>query len=288
MLTFLIAARAVGVTAPVSRLLPLAFLSMMAMVLPNIGGWGPREGVTAWAFSAAGLGAGRGAATAVAYGVMVLAASLPGGLVLLSGCLAQRRGRAPRRSSALASPKSSRRENVMNTSETTIRSESRLAIASSVPEVWAYICDVGRWPQWAPTVGECWVHGGGPLVPGARVEQRAKLIFGTTRYRAQHVTTVEAPRSLAFAGPMGTSAARWGMEFAPIDGGQTEAEMWVEVDLTNVMRALPSRALKGRIQRVMDIEMAAIKAAVESRAPSRARIPKGESRRNGMRSRSTP
>jgi uncharacterized membrane protein YbhN (UPF0104 family) len=90
-LTFLIAARAVGVTAPVSRLLPLAFLSMMAMVLPNIGGWGPREGVTAWAFSAAGLSAGRGAATAVAYGIMVLAASLPGAIVLLSGWLSQRR-----------------------------------------------------------------------------------------------------------------------------------------------------------------------------------------------------
>jgi uncharacterized membrane protein YbhN (UPF0104 family) len=82
-LTFLIAARAVGVTAPVARILPLAFISIMAMALPNIGGWGPREGVTAWAFSAAGLGAGLGAATAVAYGVMVLAASLPGGLVLL-------------------------------------------------------------------------------------------------------------------------------------------------------------------------------------------------------------
>jgi uncharacterized membrane protein YbhN (UPF0104 family) len=82
-LTFLVAARAVGVTAPVAQLLPLAFLSIVAMALPNVGGWGPREGVTAWAFSAAGLGAGLGAATAVAYGVMVLAASLPGGLVLL-------------------------------------------------------------------------------------------------------------------------------------------------------------------------------------------------------------
>src|ERR1700742_2402889 len=90
-LTFLIAARAVGVTAPVTRLLPLAFLSMMAMALPNIGGWGPREGVTAWAFSAAGLSAGRGAATAVAYGIIVLAASLPGAVVLLSGWLGQRR-----------------------------------------------------------------------------------------------------------------------------------------------------------------------------------------------------
>lgn len=83
LLTFLIAARAVGVTAPVAKLLPLAFISIMGMVLPNIGGWGPREGVTAWAFSAAGLGAGLGAATAVAYGILTLAASLPGGLVLL-------------------------------------------------------------------------------------------------------------------------------------------------------------------------------------------------------------
>ena len=94
---FLIAARTAGVTAPVSRLLPLALLAMLGMVLPSIGGWGPREGATAWVFAAAGLGAGRGAATAVVYGVMVIAASLPGGLVLVAGWLAgwraARRGR---------------------------------------------------------------------------------------------------------------------------------------------------------------------------------------------------
>lgn len=152
----------------------------------------------------------------------------------------------------------------MSTGAKTIRCESRLAIGRSVPEVWDYICDVERWPQWAPTVQAGWVAGGGPLAPGARVEQRAKLMFGATRHRAQHVTAVEAPRSLAFAGPLGTSAARWGMELESIDGGRTEAEMWVEVDLGNVMRALPRRAFRDRIQRVMDIEMAAIRAAVEA------------------------
>ena len=148
-----------------------------------------------------------------------------------------------------------------------IRSESRLIIASSVPEVWAYLCDVGRWPEWAPTVREGWVAGGGPLQPGSRVEQRAKGIFGSTRHRAQNVTAVEAPRRLAFAGPMGTSAARWGMELEPRDESQTDAMMWVEVDLQNVMRAIPGRVLNRRIQRVMDVEMAAIKAAVESATP---------------------
>ncbi len=148
-----------------------------------------------------------------------------------------------------------------------VRSESRITIASSVPDVWAYVCDVGRWPEWAPTVHECWIGGGAPLQPGSRVEQRAKLIFGFTRYRAQHVTAVDAPRRVAFAGPMGTSAARWGMELEPMDGTQTEAKMWVEVDLENLMRAIPARVLQGRIRRVMDREMAAIKAALESATP---------------------
>ena len=147
-----------------------------------------------------------------------------------------------------------------------LRTESRVTIASSAPEVWAYLCDVGRWPEWAPTVLEGRVRGGGPLQPGSRVEQRAKLMFGMSRSRSQEVTVVEAPRSVAFAGPMGTSAARWGMELEPVDDRQTDAKMWIEVDLAGIMRAIPARMLKGRIQRVSDIEMVAIKAAVESAA----------------------
>jgi uncharacterized membrane protein YbhN (UPF0104 family) len=83
--TFLIAARSAGVSAPTSELLPLALLVMQAAALPNIGGWGPREGVTAWAFAAAGLGASLGVATAVVYGVVVFVASLPGAAVLVGG-----------------------------------------------------------------------------------------------------------------------------------------------------------------------------------------------------------
>ena len=145
----------------------------------------------------------------------------------------------------------------------TIRTQSRNRIATSVPDVWAYLCDVGRWPEWAPTVLECWVRGGGPLQPGAQVEQRAKLILGLSRGRSQQVTAVEAPRSVAFAGPMGMSAARWGMDLEPVDDRHTDATMWIEVDLAGIMRAVPG-ALQGRIQRVSDREMAAIKAAVES------------------------
>jgi hypothetical protein len=146
----------------------------------------------------------------------------------------------------------------------TFRTESRITIAGSVYEVYSYLCDVGRWPEWAPTVLEGRVRGGGPLEPGSRVEQRAKLMFGLSRRRGQEVTVVEAPHQLAFAGPMGTSAARWGMEFESAGGGQTDAMMWIEVDLAGIMRAIPAGLVKGRIQRVSDVEMVAIKAAVET------------------------
>jgi uncharacterized membrane protein YbhN (UPF0104 family) len=82
--TFLIAARTAGTTASPSRMVPLALLVLLVAALPNVGGWGPREGVTAWAFAAAGLGASHGVATAVAYGVMVFVASLPGAVVLVA------------------------------------------------------------------------------------------------------------------------------------------------------------------------------------------------------------
>ena len=146
----------------------------------------------------------------------------------------------------------------------TFRTESRIAIAGTVPQVWAYVCDVGRWQEWAPTVIECRVRGGGPLRPGSRLDQRAKGILGTSRSRSQEVTAIEEPRRVAFAGPLGTSTARWGMELAPLGGGRTDALMWIEVDLAGPMRAIPGGMLKGRIQRVSDREMTLIKAAVES------------------------
>jgi len=89
--TFVLAARTAGVSAPLPQLLPLAMLVLLAMALPmNVGGWGPREGVAAWGFGAAGLGANHGVATATVFGVMVFVASLPGAATLAFGWLRRR------------------------------------------------------------------------------------------------------------------------------------------------------------------------------------------------------
>ncbi len=76
--TLLLAARTAGASSPTVQLLPLAMLVLLATAVPmNIGGWGPREGVAAWAFGAAGLGAAQGVTTATVYGLLSLAAISP-------------------------------------------------------------------------------------------------------------------------------------------------------------------------------------------------------------------
>src|SRR5262245_30688256 len=81
---FMFAMRAAGVTLPLEQLLPIVIVALLAMGLPlNVGGWGPREGVTALMFGAAGLGAAQGLTAAVAYGLLGLVASLPGALTLV-------------------------------------------------------------------------------------------------------------------------------------------------------------------------------------------------------------
>ena len=57
------------------------------------------------------------------------------------------------------------------------------------------------------------------------------------------------------------------MEFEPTGDKQTEAMMWIEVDLGGPMRVIPGRILQGRIQNVSDREMVAIKTRVESATP---------------------
>jgi uncharacterized membrane protein YbhN (UPF0104 family) len=91
--TFVIAARVAGCTAPLGELVALLMVVQTAAVIPlSIGGWGPREGVAAWAFAAAGLGAATGVTVTTLYAVLMLAAVTPGAGLLLRDAVRRRRG----------------------------------------------------------------------------------------------------------------------------------------------------------------------------------------------------
>jgi uncharacterized membrane protein YbhN (UPF0104 family) len=128
---FVVAARVAGSQASVAVLLPLAVLALVAMGLPlNVGGFGPREGVTAWAFGAAGLGASSGVAVAVVYGVLSFVAALPGAVVLVARWYTGLRagsGASPEPDGGYARPSSE-----ANSEKTAPKESARLA-SSSLP-----------------------------------------------------------------------------------------------------------------------------------------------------------
>ena len=81
---FAIAVAGIGVHLPPLRLVALALVVLLGASIPvNVGGWGPREGVAAWAFAMAGLGSAAGVAASTAFGVLVMIAVLPGAVVAL-------------------------------------------------------------------------------------------------------------------------------------------------------------------------------------------------------------
>jgi uncharacterized membrane protein YbhN (UPF0104 family) len=95
---FVIAARVAGSTAPLGELIALLMVVQTAMVIPlSVGGWGPREGVAAWAFAAAGLGAATGVTVTTLYAVLALIAVAPGAGLLLADAVRRRRGSRPAR-----------------------------------------------------------------------------------------------------------------------------------------------------------------------------------------------
>jgi uncharacterized membrane protein YbhN (UPF0104 family) len=92
--TFVIAARIAGSTAPLGELIALLMVIQIAAGIPlSIGGWGPREGAAAWAFTAAGLGAASGVTVSTLYAVLMLAAVTPGAGLLVADAVRRRRRR---------------------------------------------------------------------------------------------------------------------------------------------------------------------------------------------------
>ncbi|GAB3685580.1 lysylphosphatidylglycerol synthase transmembrane domain-containing protein [Salinisphaera aquimarina] len=80
---FLLAALAIDLDTPISQLWVLIPPVLMAMAIPlSIAGWGIREGAAALIWMLAGLPAHEGVALSLAYGLIVLASSLPGALML--------------------------------------------------------------------------------------------------------------------------------------------------------------------------------------------------------------
>lgn len=83
--TLAIATNAVGARVPAPQMLAIALVILLAASIPlNVAGWGPREGVAAWAFALAGFGASAGVAASTLFGVLSIISVAPGAILLMS------------------------------------------------------------------------------------------------------------------------------------------------------------------------------------------------------------
>lgn len=143
-----------------------------------------------------------------------------------------------------------------------VRSESQGAMAADPQAVYDYLADASRWPEWARAILECHVSGGGPMRTGARLDQRARGRFGSSRPRTLDVIAAEAPRRLAFAGMMGSWPMQWGFDLSPRAGG-TGVTLWLDAELRGLMRLVIGGMLPRMVGQVNMRELAAIRTAVE-------------------------
>lgn len=76
---FLVAASTVGTDLPPATLVAIGALVILGSSVPlSVAGWGPREGVAAWAFASYGSSASTGLSASVTLGVLSMVATLPG------------------------------------------------------------------------------------------------------------------------------------------------------------------------------------------------------------------
>ncbi|ETX27934.1 lysylphosphatidylglycerol synthase transmembrane domain-containing protein [Roseivivax isoporae] len=95
---FAFCARAIGTELPIAAILGLVPLILFTMLIPvSISGWGLREGAAAALFPVAGFAGASGLATSVAFGLVFVAAVLPGLIPILGR---RSHGRGEGRSSA--------------------------------------------------------------------------------------------------------------------------------------------------------------------------------------------
>jgi uncharacterized membrane protein YbhN (UPF0104 family) len=93
---FAACAAAVGAPLPPLAVPVVIPLTLAAMILPvTVGGWGVREAAASLLWPIAGLAAEGGTAAAIAYGLVMLAASLPGAVVLFRSGRGRGREHAP-------------------------------------------------------------------------------------------------------------------------------------------------------------------------------------------------
>lgn len=94
-----------------------------------------------------------------------------------------------------------------------------VVIGRPAHEVFAYVSDLARHPEWQDKLLEATVEGEGPVRVGTRVKQTRRVGRGTRTFTLE-VTEHDPPNRLAFQGIDGPVRPQGTITFEPLDGGE--------------------------------------------------------------------
>jgi uncharacterized membrane protein len=94
-----------------------------------------------------------------------------------------------------------------------------VVIGRPAQEVFAYVSDLARHPEWQDKLLDATVEGEGPIRVGTRVKQTRRVGRGTRTFTLE-VTEHDPPNRLAFQGIDGPVRPQGKITFEPLDGGE--------------------------------------------------------------------
>ena len=136
---------------------------------------------------------------------------------------------------------------------------TRIDIEAPVEQVWEVLCEVERWPEWAPTVTSVRRLDDGPLAVGSRVRVEQPRIPPTEYV----VTELEPSRSFTWVanGPGIRTTARHLLE----ERGPGSTRVTLAVEQSGVLGVVMGRFYRRLTDRYLTAEAEGIKARSEGR-----------------------
>lgn len=143
------------------------------------------------------------------------------------------------------------------------RAETSRDIDRPISDVYAYVADPGRQPEWAALVLEVRGTRGGPAREGDTFTVAAKFL-GRRLETTYRVTAADENRLLAYKSTEGPVPHAWTFTFEP-EGDATRVTSEVEGEPGGFF-ALAAPLVENAMRRQMETDLATLQALLESRA----------------------
>ncbi|HEX2110416.1 MAG TPA: SRPBCC family protein [Gaiellaceae bacterium] len=104
-----------------------------------------------------------------------------------------------------------------------------VVIGRPAQEVFAYVSDLARHPEWQDKLLDATVEGEDPIRVGTRVKQTRRVGRGTRTFTLE-VTEHDPPNRLAFQGIDGPVRPQGKITFEPLDGERTRYSAQLDFD----------------------------------------------------------